>query len=487
MMKEFANRCEEDGGNAIWLQNNTKDCPRCGVPIEKNGGCNWVLCRSCRFEFCWFCTRYMRHADFATHRCNVYTEEVAQEGEKGTPARASPATSTPVKSTERRQDILRFRHFYERFVGHNNSLKLELNLCKPLDLLLEQLAHSIDMVDLEYLRKAWQLLILSRQRLRASYVLAYYQKWPSENSKTIFEDLQHLSESRTEALSKLLSGAVSDFFDEETGTVEMGKVNGIDAAAARRRQDELHGPLMSNSATVQNNLKNLIDCCTNLPKEIELAAKPLDGPGGSSTTSQRSAQYECPFCLSGPKFTAVSLMQHCDSTHSFEMTTLQETLLLDCPYCSTPTRHFGKHFSKSHRSDIEAQAKLLLLQQQQSENNGTRNDGGGSMGDDPGQDSKKKGSKFSMKTPGFFGFLNIVKNVVVPGATAPLPTLSQTQAQPQGQGQPAAGSGNNSLNNTNNTSSDNSNGNHTDGLAQNSTTNAGSAPIAPTDSTPMVE
>jgi len=30
--------------NALWLSANTKECPKCGTPIEKNSGCNHMIC-----------------------------------------------------------------------------------------------------------------------------------------------------------------------------------------------------------------------------------------------------------------------------------------------------------------------------------------------------------------------------------------------------------------------------------------------------------
>jgi hypothetical protein len=35
----------------------TRPCPRCGVRIEKNGGCPHMTCvqPSCKYEFCWEC------------------------------------------------------------------------------------------------------------------------------------------------------------------------------------------------------------------------------------------------------------------------------------------------------------------------------------------------------------------------------------------------------------------------------------------------
>ena len=46
-----------DGETAKWIKVNTQKCPKCGWPIEKNGGCNHMTCRrrECGHEFCWLC------------------------------------------------------------------------------------------------------------------------------------------------------------------------------------------------------------------------------------------------------------------------------------------------------------------------------------------------------------------------------------------------------------------------------------------------
>jgi len=44
----------------------TKQCPKCRIPWEKNGGCNHFTC-SCGHEFCWVCLR-----DWSTHGNSFY-------------------------------------------------------------------------------------------------------------------------------------------------------------------------------------------------------------------------------------------------------------------------------------------------------------------------------------------------------------------------------------------------------------------------------
>ncbi|WAQ88270.1 hypothetical protein PtA15_9A397 [Puccinia triticina] len=49
-------KCKDDSEMANWISANTKECTRCHLTIEKNGGCNHVTCKKCKPEFCWVCT-----------------------------------------------------------------------------------------------------------------------------------------------------------------------------------------------------------------------------------------------------------------------------------------------------------------------------------------------------------------------------------------------------------------------------------------------
>jgi len=32
-----------------------QECPNCHSAIEKDGGCNHIICKQCKFDFCWVC------------------------------------------------------------------------------------------------------------------------------------------------------------------------------------------------------------------------------------------------------------------------------------------------------------------------------------------------------------------------------------------------------------------------------------------------
>jgi ariadne-1 len=78
MMADWARRLREGTETSQWLSAHTKPCPRCAKPVEKNGGCNLVLCR-CGQAFCWLCGRGTGRAHTWTaiegHACGAYRGE----------------------------------------------------------------------------------------------------------------------------------------------------------------------------------------------------------------------------------------------------------------------------------------------------------------------------------------------------------------------------------------------------------------------------
>ncbi|CAM9538939.1 unnamed protein product [Pylaiella littoralis] len=54
---------ERDPTSAKWISKHSKDCPNCGVPIQKSSGCMHMTCVVCRHDFWYDCDcKYPRHA-----------------------------------------------------------------------------------------------------------------------------------------------------------------------------------------------------------------------------------------------------------------------------------------------------------------------------------------------------------------------------------------------------------------------------------------
>ena len=70
MVKKWAHKCKDDSETANWISAHTKECGKCQSTIEKNGGCNHMTCRKCRYEFCWVCMG-MYHFEVAYNDLNT--------------------------------------------------------------------------------------------------------------------------------------------------------------------------------------------------------------------------------------------------------------------------------------------------------------------------------------------------------------------------------------------------------------------------------
>ena len=125
MRNEWFKTLKADDANLVWILKSTKarwrnsnacvtqpqPCPKCAMPIEKNGGCNWLCCGKCRFEFCWMCGQNIKHSDIdaagGSHKCNVFDESADK-------ARSKQQT-----------DATRYLFYYQRYSAHRDSAKLE--------------------------------------------------------------------------------------------------------------------------------------------------------------------------------------------------------------------------------------------------------------------------------------------------------------------------------------------------------------------------
>lgn len=69
--KKVIQRAVEESFSRDWLDENCKNCPRCGTNIQKADGCNKMTCTSCKQYFCWLCLGVLSRGNPYSHFNNT--------------------------------------------------------------------------------------------------------------------------------------------------------------------------------------------------------------------------------------------------------------------------------------------------------------------------------------------------------------------------------------------------------------------------------
>lgn len=188
-------RASSESENIKWMMANTKRCPNCRNPIEKNGGCMHMTCGrnagGCGYEFCWLCRGPWSEHGKATggyFACNRYTE--------------SPAEKEDQQNQEIKTELEAYMFYYHRYESHRNAMKVaDVQREKAEERANKMIkTFKVRVQDVAFLKEATELLIKNRRVLQWSYVYGFYlRNKPAE--KVLFEYLQEDLEHHTDKLS----------------------------------------------------------------------------------------------------------------------------------------------------------------------------------------------------------------------------------------------------------------------------------------------
>ncbi|KAG1674307.1 hypothetical protein FOA52_013496 [Chlamydomonas sp. UWO 241] len=171
VVRRWITKNSAESENLNWILANTKPCPKCYRPIEKNQGCMHMTCSQCTFEFCWLC-----HGDWKEHgertggfyACNRY--EVAKK--KGELDEESKRRENAKHSLER------YMHFFERWDAHHKARDTaKVSAAEVSSKWLDKLSDltKTPTSQLKFIMDAWAQIIECRRVLSWTYTFGYYQ------------------------------------------------------------------------------------------------------------------------------------------------------------------------------------------------------------------------------------------------------------------------------------------------------------------------
>ncbi|EJF62736.1 hypothetical protein DICSQDRAFT_39152, partial [Dichomitus squalens LYAD-421 SS1] len=191
LVKSWLKNAREDAGTSQWIKANTRTCPKCENNIEKNGGCNRILCRHCNYQFCWLCMKNWDVHGYNNEVCNAWKEPEPDE-----------------MKTTAKQNLDKWLFYFDRFNNHEISARLDEELCaRTEEKMVEwQKTSKLSWIESTFMHDAVDELTRCRVNLKWSYAMAYFLA--PGNDKEIFEAIQADLEKAVEDLSQLLEEPV---------------------------------------------------------------------------------------------------------------------------------------------------------------------------------------------------------------------------------------------------------------------------------------
>ncbi|KAL6654293.1 hypothetical protein ACP70R_007758 [Stipagrostis hirtigluma subsp. patula] len=187
-----------DSETANWVVANTKHCPACRRPIEKNQGCMHMTCSApCHHQFCWVCLD-----PWDDHRnCDGFRAAEAVVPDAG---KRLELTMEEERRRQAKASLDRYLYHYERWAANRASL---LSVFKDMAELesseLEKMAAAagLEKKNFEFLTEAYKKIADGRRVLQWTYAYGYYLDPVHDRKKRdLFEYLQDDANSYLERL-----------------------------------------------------------------------------------------------------------------------------------------------------------------------------------------------------------------------------------------------------------------------------------------------
>ncbi|QHO30558.1 putative E3 ubiquitin-protein ligase [Arachis hypogaea] len=248
--------------NMNWILANSKPCPKCKRPIEKNQGCMHMTCTPpCKFEFCWLC--FGAWSDHGERTGGFYA---------GNQYEAAKQDMMKLKEEEKWQRI----HWRgTRIIMSDgpaiNPQKALADLHQMQTVHIEKLSDTQCQPEsqLKFITEAWLQIVECRRVLKWTYAYGYYLPEHEHAKKQFFEYLQGEAESGLERLHQCAEKELQLFLNTDGPSKEF---------------NDFRTKLAGLTSVTRNYFENLVRALENGLSDVD-----SNGAASSKATSSKNA------------------------------------------------------------------------------------------------------------------------------------------------------------------------------------------------------
>uniref|UniRef100_A0A8U7P976 RBR-type E3 ubiquitin transferase n=1 Tax=Corvus moneduloides TaxID=1196302 RepID=A0A8U7P976_CORMO len=145
-IRKWLTKCADDSETANYISAHTKDCPKCNICIEKNGGCNHMQCSKCKHDFCWMCLGDWKTHGSEYYECSRYKEnpDIVNQSQQ---AQAREALKKYLFYFERCRYTLQYTYPYAYYMESGPRKKLFEYQQAQLEAEIENLSWKVERAD----------------------------------------------------------------------------------------------------------------------------------------------------------------------------------------------------------------------------------------------------------------------------------------------------------------------------------------------------
>lgn len=211
LYKEWNIRINKDD-TRLWILANTKECPKCKNAIQKNEGCMHMTCK-CGYEFCWICSAdWHKHTGPDPYNCNKFTKA----------KKNSNANNGEMDEKQASIEIIKFQHYFDRFINHKNSLQAaKSKILEAESEIREFSSFFTEPRFFDFYLEAKELIYETKHALMNTYAYGYYIK--SISKLIYFEFIQGDLEANMIKLENLISKDIKSFVKEDDEGLHLKK------------------------------------------------------------------------------------------------------------------------------------------------------------------------------------------------------------------------------------------------------------------------